>query len=150
MANESTLGREGKVTIGANQILGMGVWSISGGSYAELDDTEFGDDCEQVLRGIRTGGTVSFSGTYKKDDTQGQEMIKTAFWAKSDLTDLRFYVDNTSYYTPNSTTAAGGGLPAGTDVSHIKIMTEPNITVDKNDLSKVEFTGRIIGALRFI
>jgi hypothetical protein len=150
MANESKLGREAKVTMGAITILGIGTWSITGGSWGELDDTEFGDDSEQMLRGIRTGGEVTFSGNYKKDDTQGQDMIKTAFWAKSDVTDIRFWVDDTSYYTPNSTTLAGGGLPGETPVSHIKIMTEPTINFDKNDLGKTDFTGRLIGAMRLI
>jgi len=150
MSNESKLGRECKVTIGSNKILGLGTWSISGSAYAELDDTEFGDDSEQILRGLRSGGTVSFAGTYKKDDTQGQDLLKMAYWLQSDLTTLRFYVDDSSYYTPNSTTGAGGGLPAETQVSWIQIMTEPTITVDKADLAKTEFTGKIIGSMRLI
>ena len=128
----------------------MGTWTISGGSYGELDDTEFGDDSEQILRGIRTGGEVTFSGNYKRDDTQGQDLIKTAFWAKSDLTDVRLWVDDSSYYIPNSTTAAGGGLPAGTPVSHLKVMTEPTVNADKNDLVKTDITLRLIGAMRLI
>jgi hypothetical protein len=150
MSNESLVGRDAKVTLGANIILGLGTWSITGGNFAELDDTAFGDESMQTLRGLRTGGEVAFSGNYKKDDTQGQDMIKLAYWNKSDLTDIRFYVDDTSYYTPNSTTAAGGGLPAGTDVSHIKIFTEPTITLAMGDLAKTEFTGKIIGAMRLI
>jgi len=149
-ANESKVGRDCKVTIGANIILGLGTWSITGGNFAELDDTAFGDESVQTLRGLRTGGSVSFSGNYKADDTQGQEMIKTAYWLKSDLTDLRFYVDDTSYYTPNSTTATGGGLPAGTDVSHIKIFTEPTISADMGGLVKTDFSGKIVGAMRLI
>ena len=131
-------------------MLGIGTWEISGGSYAELDDTEFGDDDYNFLRGLRTGGSVRFSGNYKKDDTQGQDLIRDAYWLKSDLTTLRYYVDDTSYYTPNSTTAAGGGLPAGTMVSHIKIMTEPSISVDKNGLAQIDFEGKIEGAMRLI
>ena len=150
MALESKAGADCKVTIGAHTILGLGTWSITGGSFAEIDDTAFGDDSTQVLRGLRTGGTVAFSGNYKKDDVTGQEKIKDAFWLKSDLTDLRFYVDNTSYYTPNSTTAAGGGLPAETQVSHIKIMAEPNFSVEKSGLVTVDFTGTIDGAMRLI
>ena len=151
MSNESKIGRECKVTVGAtNLVLGMGTWTISGGSYGELDDTEFGDDSEQILRGIRTGGEVTFSGNYKKDDTQGQDLIKTAFWAKSDLTDIRLWVDDTSYYTPNSTTLAGGGLPVNTPVSHLKVMTEPTVSADKNDLVKTDITLRLIGAMRLI
>lgn len=150
MSLESKAGADCKVTIGAHTILGLGTWSITGGSFAEIDDTAFGDDSTQVLRGLRTGGTVAFSGNYKKDDVTGQEKIKDAFWLKSDLTDLRFYVDNTSYYTPNSTTAAGGGLPAETQVSHIKIMAEPNFSVEKSGLVTVDFTGTIDGAMRLI
>ncbi|HUT44385.1 MAG TPA: hypothetical protein VMW95_08610 [Desulfobacterales bacterium] len=150
MALESKPGSSCKVTLGANTILGIGSWSITGGSFAALDDTAFGDDSTQIMRGIRTGGNVSFTGKYKKDDTTGQEMIKTAYWAKSDLTDLRFYVDAASYYTPNSTTAAGGGLPAETQVSHIKIMTEPNFTADINNLITVDFSGVLDGAMRLI
>ncbi len=151
MALESKIGKDCKVVIGAShQILGIGTWSISGGSYGEIEDTEFGDDDVTILRGIRTGGTVTFSGSYKKDDTTGQNMVRDAYWLKSDLTDFKFYVDDTSYYTPNSTTAAGGGLPAETMVSHIKIMTEPSITTDKAGLTTIEFEGKIEGAMRLI
>lgn len=150
MANESKIGICAKVTLGANKILGIGTWSITGGSYAELDDTEFCDEDMQALRGLRTGGDVAFAGNFKKDDTQGQDELRTAYWSKSDLTDIRFYVDDTSYYTPNSTTAAGGGLPAGIPVSHIKIMSEPNITFDRTDLGKIDFGAKVYGGMRLI
>jgi hypothetical protein len=150
MALESKPGHEVKVTIGSNEIVGLGSWGFSGGSYVEHDDTDFGDDDNRILRGIRTGGTVSFSGSYKKDDTTGQDKIRDAYWLKSDLTDLRFYVDDTSYYTPNSTTAAGGGLPAETMVSHIKILTEPSISADKGSLTSITFDGKVEGAMRLI
>jgi len=150
MALESKIGIDCKVTLGANTILGLGTWGISGGSYAELDDTDFGDDDMITLRGLRTGGTVTFAGNYKKDDTTGQDAVRDAYWLKADLTDLRFYVDDTSYYTPNSTTAAGGGLPAETMVSHIKILTEPMPSTDKNGLASISFNGKIEGAMRLI
>ena len=149
MSLESVKGIECKVTIGAtNEVVGMGTMSISGGAYAELDDTDFGDDDNRILRGLRTGGTVAFNGSLKMDDTQGQDMIRDAYWLKSDLTTLRFWFGDTTYYTPNSTTSAGGGLPAETMVSHIKILTEPNISVDKNGLATIDFTGKIEGAMR--
>jgi hypothetical protein len=150
MALESKIGRECKVTIGTDKIVGLGTWTFTGGSYAELDDTEFGDDDEQILRGLRTAGTVTFSGNYKADDVTGQDKIRDAYWMQSDLTTLRFYVDDTSYYTPNSTTAAGGGLPAETMVSHIKILSEPSISVDKNGLATIDFSGKMVGAMRLI
>ena len=150
MANESKKGITCKVTVGANNVLGMGVVSFGGGSFELLDDTEFGDTYEQVLPGLIRGGTVDFSGKYKVDDTQGQDLIRGAFFYQSSLTDVRFYVDNTSYYTPNSTTAAGGGLPASVPVSHILINEEPTTSLDMNGLAQVSFRGRIVGALRLI
>lgn len=150
MALESKVGIDCKVTLGDDVIIGLGTWSISGGSYAELDDTDFGDEDNRTLRGLRTGGTVTFAGNYKKDDVTGQDKIRDAYWLKSDLTTLRFYVDDTSYYTPNSTTGAGGGLPAETMISHIKILAEPMPSVDKNGLATIDFTGKIEGAMRLI
>lgn len=151
MANMTSMpGRSCKVTVGANNVLGMGTWEIGGGSVTELDTTEFGNDYSEIQLGIVTGGNVTFSGVYKKGDTQGQDLIRNAFYYKSDLTDIRFYVDSVSYYTPNSTTAAGGGLPAGSQVSYINIVSEPTITADMADIVKVSFTGKLSGVMRFI
>lgn len=151
MANmASKPGRACKVTLGANKILGMGTWEIGGGTVQELDTTEFGNEFSEIQLGIVTGGNVSFAGIYKKDDTTGQDLIRAAFYFKSDITDLRFYIDSVSYYTPNSTTAAGGGLPAESQVSYINIISEPSISVDKAGLVNVSFSGRLSGVMRFI
>ena len=149
MANESTPGHKGKVTLGANAILGMGTWDLPGMSIAELDDTEFGDDYTQFEFGLITGGTCTFSGHHKLDDTQGQDMLRTALISKSDLTDVRFYVNSVSYYTPNSTTAAGGGLPAESPISHINITAAP-VGNTMGGLASCSFTGRISGVMRLI
>ena len=150
MALGSKVGRSAKVTLGSYQILGIGTWEISGSTVDELDDSEFGDDWEQYLLGIIKGGSVSFTGLYRVDDTTGQDMIRSAFYYKSDITDIRFYVDDASYYTPNSTTKVGGGLPAETAVSVINITSEPSITFDKAGLGQVTFSGRVKGAMRLI
>lgn len=151
MAYASKPGRSAKVTIGSDSILGMGTWEISGSKVEELDDSEFGDDWEQYLLGIIRGGTVSFSGLYKIDDTSGQDMLRKAFYYKSDITSLRFYVDDSSYYTPNVlSTGVQGGLPANTPTSCINITSEPSITFDQAGLGKISFTGRVKGALRLI
>jgi len=150
MAQDSLVGKDGKVTIGTSTILGMGTWEIGGASIALLDDTEFGDDYDDVVPGLITGGTVSFSGIYKKDDATGQDALREAFFQGSEITDLRFYVDETSYYAPNATldeTTGGGGLPTGVPVSHIVLTSEPSITMDRNDLGKVSFSGRVVGAM---
>ena len=150
MAQESKQGIACKVTLAANNVLGMGSWTISGTSVAELDDTEFGDAYQQQLLGLITGGTVEFNGHYKVDDTQGQDLLRAAFYLKSNIADLRFYVDAASYYTPNSTTAAGGGLPANAPVSYIQLTSAPAFSVDKNGLATVGFSGKIMGVMRLI
>ncbi len=149
MSLESKPGTLGKVTIGDHSIVGMGSWKITGGAYAELDDTEFSDEDFQGLRGLRSGGAVSFSGNYKADDTTGQDAIRAAYWLKDDLTTLRFYIDSTSYYSTNDTTAAGGGLPEGCLASSIiQITKEPDISLDMSGLAKIEFEGKVYGAMR--
>jgi len=151
MANmASKPGRACKVTLGANNILGMGTWEIGGGSVEELDTTEFGNDYQEISLGIITGGSASFNGIYKKSDTQGQDLIRAAFYNKSDITTLRFYIDSVSYFTPNSTTAAGGGLPAESQISYINIISEPTISADKGGLVTISFTGKVSGVMRFI
>lgn len=154
MANyASKPGRACKVTMGAagtTKVLGMGAWEIGGGAVEELDTTEFGNDYQEISLGIITGGNASFSGIYKKTDTQGQDIIRAAFYNKSDITSLRFYVDSVSYFTPNSTTAAGGGLPAESQISYINIISEPTIAVDKAGLVTIGFTGKVSGVMRFI
>ena len=151
MANmTSKPGRACKVTLGANNILGMGTWEIGGGAVTELDTTEFGNDYSEIQLGIVTGGNVTFSGVYKKDDTQGQDLLRAAFYLKSDINTLRFYVDSVSYFTPNTTTGAGGGLPVDSQISYINLISEPTITADMADIVKISFTGKVSGVMRFI
>ena len=146
---DSKVGRICKVTIGAtNEVLGMGTWEIGGGSCDTVSEEAFGSDHELWHLGIMRPGTVSFTGLYKKDDTTGQDMIVKAYTYKSDLTTIRFWVDATSYYIPNSTTNAGGGLPADTPVSHINIVGEPAISVDMGGMAQISFSGKIYGLMR--
>jgi len=141
--------------IDADKVAGMGTWSIGANSYAELDDSEFCDNGAKTERGLRSAADVAFSGNWKADDTAGQDVIVAAFWNKTDMTDLRFYVGSAngiigySYYAPNDSLLAGGKLPAGVPISHIKIMSAQSISADKNDLVKIDFSGKVQGAMRF-
>ncbi|MCP4568379.1 MAG: hypothetical protein GY841_12450 [FCB group bacterium] len=145
MANESKPGYKGKVTIGANNVLGMGVWSWNGFNRDLLEDTEFADTSDDYLYGLLRCGTVSFNGNYKKDDTQGQDMLRSAMINGATITDIRFYVDSASYYTPNSTTAAGGGLLAGQAVGHV-VVQSVDVDVDKSALGTIAFSVQICRA----
>jgi hypothetical protein len=150
MANESKPGHEVKVTIGANNILGMGVWSHSGYSREMLDDTEFGDEYDDFEYGVMHPGTLSFNGKYKKDDTQGQDILRSYMVNEVDLTDIKFYVDSVSYQTPNSTTAAGGGLLAGEPVAYC-IVSSIDTTFDKSALGDISFVVQLCaGPMRLV
>jgi hypothetical protein len=145
MANESWPAYKGKVTIGANNVLGMGVWSWTGFNRELLDDTEFGDEYDDFLYGLTHCGKVTFNGKYKADDTQGQDALRAAMLAETELTDVRFFINSASYYTPNSTTAAGGGIPAGTPVGHLKVESIET-SFDKNGLGTISFTAQVCKA----
>lgn len=140
--------------IDADKVCGIGTWTIGPNAYAEIDDSEFCSDDAKVKRGLRSAADVSFSGNYKSDDTAGQDVIVSAFWNRTDMTDLRFYIGSSSgavgysYYAPNNSLLAGGKLPAGIPISHIKIMSAQSLSADKADLVKIEFTGKVQGAMR--
>ena len=145
MANESTASFKGKVTIGANNVLGMGSWTWSGFSREMLEDIEFGDNADDYLYGIMRGGKISFNGNYKKDDTQGQDILRSYMLNEVSLTDLKLYVDSVSYYTPNSTTMAGGGLLASMAVSHVKVESVDGPDLSLGTLGKIGFTVQLCG-----
>lgn len=132
-------GKDCKVTIGATKIVGMGAWSINGITADQLEDTAFGDDWKTFVYGMKDGGQVSFNGYYDKTDSTGQDILRTANENETELTDLRFYVDDTSYWRPNSTAPA----------SHI-IITAWDISADKANLVQCSFTGKVSGKMELV
>jgi len=143
----SKVGYLGKVTLGATKVLGIGNWSMDGKSIAELDDTEFGDQSTKYALGIQDGGTVSFAGNYKAGDTTGQTALIEAFDERTELTDLRFWIDETSYFHPCATTGylhPGKTTGANTVLSNT-ILTASPITMDKGALGQISFTARVNG-----
>ena len=133
-------GKNCKVTNLATKFEGIGTWSINGITADQLEDTQFGDDWKTYLYGLKDGGQVSFSGYYDSADSAGQAAMRTANENDTELTDLRFYVDDTSYWRPNST---------GTPSSHI-IITSWDISADKAGLVQCSFTGKVSGKMDFV
>jgi hypothetical protein len=147
MAGNTVEGKDGKVTIGATTVLGIGSWTYTPGAANELDDTEFGDTSEKILLGIRKRGTISFSGLAKKGDTTGQEVLKRAKINGTNLTNLRFYESDTSYYVANQTTgyfAPDSTTGNDTQPSYINI-TSFDIKSDKSGLGAITFSGTVSG-----
>ncbi len=143
----SKVGYLGKVTLGSSSVLGIGNWSMDGKSIAELDDTEFGDQSTKYALGIQDGGTISFNGHYKPGDTTGQVALINNFDERTEMTDLRFYIDETSYYHPCATTGYlhPGKLTGANTVVSNAILTASPVTMDKGALAEISFTARVNG-----
>ena len=67
-------GKNCKVTLGANKVLGMGTVALSGVDTDLLDKTEFGDDWKQWEVGLKDGGEFTFNGMYDSADATGQDV----------------------------------------------------------------------------
>ncbi len=143
------VGKDGKVTLGTDSVLGMGTWSIDGITTDEFDASEFGDNWKTYLYGMKDGGTVSFNGHYDPSDATGQQKLQEYNLENSEVTNLRLYVDGTSYFEPCRT--AGYFSPslttgADTPVSNVRI-TSYNIGLDKTGLGTISFTAKVSGVM---
>ena len=132
MANESIQSRRGKVTIGADTVLGMGTWTWGGYSREMLDDTEFGDNTDDYIYGILRGGQFTFDGNYKKDNTQGQDILRSYMLNEINLTNIRFYVDSVNYFTP---------------VTHVRVESIEAVDLLPSALGRVTFKLQTAGLM---
>lgn len=148
MAN-AWVGKDGKVTIGANSVVGMGTWSVNLGSADEFDASDFEDNWEVVVYGMKRGGTISFNGNFYPDDTTGQNAAMQAFVNGTDLTDIRFYWNSTQYWRPNRTAGyfnAQLTTGAGTPVSTVRI-TSCEVNSDKSRIAAISFSAKCSGSM---
>jgi len=150
MAKESKASFFGKVTIGDVSVLGMGTWTWSGFTRDTVEDIEFGIGIATYEMDVLRPGTISFDGNYKKDDTTGQDELRSYHINEVEMTDIRFYVDSVSYYTPNSTTAAGGGLLEGEEVASVIITSVDPIAFSLGSVGKIGFSVQLTGHMRLI
>lgn len=143
------VGKDAKVTLGSDTIIGIGDWSIDGMTRQEFDASQFGDEDVSYEYGMREGGSISFSGNHDPTDTTGQVAIEEAHDANTDLTNLRCYIDNTSYYEPCQTTgylSPNKTTGANTVLSHVNI-TSQSINYDKGSLGRTSFNARVSGRM---
>lgn len=144
------VGYKGKVTLGASTIVGMGTWSLSGITADQLESSDFGDNWKQYEFGMKDGGQISFDGLLDPADTTGQQALQAANLDNTDLTSLRLYVDNTSYYEPCRTTGyfAPGSLSTGQDtiLSYVNVISY-DIGMDKSGLGTISFTAKVSGVM---
>lgn len=128
-------GKNQKVTLGTNTVVGMGSWELSGITVDQLDATAFGDVAKEFVTGLLDYGNISFSGLYDPADTTGQTVLITALSNNTKVTNIRLYVDATSYWMPDITTDAAAGM----------YVTNCSIKADKGALSTINFTGKATG-----
>jgi len=121
-------GRYAKVTLAGNTIVGMGTWTIPI-TLDEIDATSFGSTWKKTDVGM-SGWTATFNGYYDVSDTTGQGALKTAAIAGTPITNIRFYVDSTSYWTPDVTTDSAAGCR----------ITSLEITFDKADIGRISYS----------
>ena len=98
------VGRDAAVKLGASTIVGQGTWSMNGITLDQLESTSFGDSWKKFVLGMRDGGTLGFNGFYDPADTTGQEALLNYQINGTEVTSLRMYIDNTSYWEPCQTT----------------------------------------------
>jgi len=128
-------GNNAKVTLGAATVVGMGNWSLPGISTDLLESTAFGDTAKQYLTGLLDYGDVNFGGLYDPSDSTGQAVLISANLNNSKISVIRLYVDNTSYWTPDTTTVTDAGMLVQTTA----------IGVDKSGLATITFSGKATG-----
>jgi len=133
-------GRLASVKLGTYKVAEIGNWSLNGISVEMLDDSEFGDEFKTYQMGMGDYGTLSFAGHWDMSDETGQILLESAHRNKSKISNIRFYVDSTSYYTPNVT----GVTDAGILIQSVKI------DFDKSGLGRIEFTAQCTGPMALV
>ena len=143
------VGKDGKVTLGTDTVAGIGTWSYDGITVEEFDSSAFGDEWKTFLYGMKDGGSISFNGHYDPTDVTGQQALQQANLYNSGLTNIRFYINDTSYYEPcQSTGYFSPTLTTGapTVLSSCTITTF-NVALDKSGLGTTSFTGKVSGLM---
>lgn len=129
-----------KVAVGATQVNGIGSFTIGGPTTEEVDSTQFGDDWRDFETTLKDGGDFSFDGWFDKDDTNGQVALRSAQETDLGLTDLRFYINASSYYAPNRT---------GDPVSICKIKSF-SVNAEMAGLVNITFGGKVYGKFTLV
>ena len=140
-------GKDCKVTIGTDTVVGMGTWSISGVTADQMDTSAFNDNWKTFEFGMKDGGTIEFSGLGDPADVTGQEVLELANLNNTDMTTLRLYVDDTSYYEPCQTT---GYYSPTSDSGNDTILSWVNIVsysinADKAGMLQKSFSAKVSG-----
>ena len=143
-------GKDMIVKMGTNTIVGIGDVSMDGVTVEELETSAFGNNGWKTFQsGMKDGGTISFSGQYDLDDTNGQIALAQALVNGTEITTLRIYMDSTSYYEPCQTTGwltSADSTGNSTVLSNVKV-TAHNIKGAVNAMATVDFRLKVSGCM---
>ena len=140
MALVPLAGNKAKVTLATTTVLGIGNWKLNGITVDLLETTSFGDTAKGFITGLLDYGSVTFGGIYDVADSTGQTLLASACDNNSKISVLRLYVNNTSYWCPDTTTLATAGV----------YVQSYSIGFDKAGLGTIEFTAKATGPFKLI
>lgn len=121
-------GRDAKVLVGTSTSVQIKSWKITGSTKTE-DVTCLGDAGEKFIPMI-TSWNATLEAIFDPSDTNGQLALEAAHFAKTKLQVLKFYLDGTKYYAPDT----AGDTSAGAYITGF------NPSQSKGGLAMVEFT----------
>lgn len=122
--------------LGAVKISGIGSWTYGGETMNMGDIDEFGDNIVKQVPLQIVGGDINITGHYKLDTDPGQKALKTAFDARTEISDLKLYTD-----------FDGGIYMAVKAGGHIICTNVNNVGVDKAGVGTYTATFHVNGEL---
>jgi len=115
--------------VGANTVSEMSDWSIDIKADVIREDV-FGTTWAKKHGLSATDWSASVNGLVDLTDTNGQIAMENAVVSGTKLTDLRFYIDATNYYTSDTDSDADAGA----------YITSYNISTAQGDVAKVSIS----------
>lgn len=113
------MGRYASIKLGNALVQNLGKWTLDI-KMDEIDTSVFGSVWGKKIPGMQAW-TGAIEGFYDPADTTGQLALHNAALAATKLTDLRYYIDSTSYWTPDVTgESAAGAYISSINVAHDK------------------------------
>jgi len=94
------LGKNAKVKLGTDLVGRLNSMSITVNN-GSVDVVAFGDSWKKMTGTVKSW-TGSFIGSFYLDDTQQNELHSIALSGNGEVDDIRFYEDNTHYWTPDT------------------------------------------------
>ena len=109
------MGRYASIKKGSVLVQNLGKWTLDI-KMDEIDTSVFGSVWGKKIPGMQSW-TGSIEGFYDPADSTGQKALQDAALAATKLTDIRFYIDSTNYWTPDVT----GESDAGAYISSVSV-----------------------------